>query len=394
MSKVKRNIILNIATVLSFAIIFIFSGKVNTYASTVDNDAQSVVTKAIDAQCKLDVSSYISCFTSNNQNEMISYIQENGQSDFFKETSVGLLNITKLTNEVGEKTSHMSEDELALYDQYSYYYVELNNVFDEQKVESAPNSDSVMFEDGISYKIYVLAFENSQWKIMRVSTPDISIIKDSEEGFNTINEEKASIEQQKNMKVMNSNSEVSLLSLSYPSTITVYFTKSTNINHFGSTSYTLGFSHYLKNVIPNEWTVSYYGSYPAYLRAGTMASKMYAWYYSVNPKWNYAPYYADVKDNSSDQNYLYGSYSDLASYYQDYVDSAISDVQGIAMVNYNSALFEVHYHATSGSYHSGQMSASGALSKAKEGSTYKAILHYYYDSSTYSGNEVVKFISY
>ena len=125
-----------------------------------------------------------------------------------------------------------------------------------------------------------------------------------------------------------------------------------------------------------------------------MASKMYGWYYSVNPKWNYAPYYADVKDSSVDQNYLYGSYSDLASNYQDYVDSAISDLQGVAMVNYNSSLFEVHYHATSGSYHSGQMSASGALSKAKDGSTYKTILHYYYDSSTYSGNNAVKFISY
>ena len=91
-----------------------------------------------------------------------------------------------------------------------------------------------MFQDGISYKIYVLAFENSQWKIMRVSTPDIRVIKDSEEGFNTIKEEKASIEQQQNMMVMSSsfdsNIEVSLLSssLSYPSTITVYFTKSTN----------------------------------------------------------------------------------------------------------------------------------------------------------------------
>lgn len=40
------------------------------------------------------------------------------------------------------------------------------------------------------------------------------------------------------------------------------------------------------------------------------------------------------------------------------------------------------------------MSASGTLTKAKEGLTYKEILHYYFDCSSYSSNKAVKFISY
>lgn len=105
----------------------------------------------------------------------------------------------------------------------------------------------------------------------------------------------------------------------------------------------------------------------------------------MHPKWNYAPYYADVKDNTSDQVYVHGSNNS-------YSRSAWNDIANKAMVTSSGSLFEVHFNATSGSQHSGTMSASGALSQAKSGAAYESILHYYYDSSQYSAS-VIKIVT-
>lgn len=370
-------------------------------ADTVYPEAESLIYKVIEAENQLEAETYIDLFTEENQNEMEEYVVQYGEDEFFKEDSVNLIKLKKLSDEVGKMSAQITMEELQNYDYFLFYYAELNIKFNAEKVEKLEKENHDIFEDGICYRVYVLVQEKGQWKVMRISTPNMGLIEEAGEGLHTHNEKMALREQKKRMEVIHAGiTEESMAfplssnSLSYPSMITVYLTKTGNKNYYGTNTVTMNFNHYLRNVVPNEWIVSYYGSYPAYLRAGTMASKMYAWYYSVNPKWNYAPYYADVWDNSVDQNYTYGSYSGLTAAYKSYVDSAISDIRGVAMVNADSNLFEVHYHASSGSYHSGQMSASGALAKAKEGTTYKNILHYYYDCSSYSGKERVTFTSY
>lgn len=42
-------------------------------------------------------------------------------------------------------------------------------------------------------------------------------------------------------------------------------------------------------------------------------------------------------------------------------------------------IFEVHYHASTGSQYSGNMNESGARTLAQQGYTYQNILRYYYD---------------
>ena len=176
-------------------------------------------------------------------------------------------------------------------------------------------------------------------------------IVNANEGFGT-DHEKAKMEELK-AKTHNSISKSSnivpeSLPSSDPTSITVYFTKSANINYYGVSSKSINWTTYLKNVIPQEWTVSYYGSYPAYLDAGSMASKMYAWWYHDHAKWDYAPYYSNVKDNSSDQNFLYNAYSNLSSTYRSYVNDVISLLVDWAMCNNDEVMFEVHYNATQG----------------------------------------------
>ena len=182
--------------------------------------------------------------------------------------------------------------------------------------------------------------------------------------------------------------QFSLRSLSEPIEIFVYFFDPVNTAFYG-TNTTAGvyFDDYVKDVLPNEWIISYYANYPAYSYAGAMASKMYGWYYAVNPKHDYAPYYACVFDTDSDQIYRIGSYSGMAALYRGYEDSILSYVSNKALVSgATNNIFEIHYYQNSGSYHSGKLNAAGALSLAQSGYTYSNILHYYYDCSPYIGS--------
>lgn len=118
-----------------------------------------------------------------------------------------------------------------------------------------------------------------------------------------------------------------------------------------------------------------------------MASKTYGWYFTEHPKWNFAPYYSNMKDNSSDQNYLYSAYSDLNSAkYQGYEDTVLLFISDKIMVTAGTNdVLEIHYHKTEGNQYSGQMSASECWTKAQNGDDYETILHYYYDYSPYTG---------
>lgn len=218
---------------------------------------------------------------------------------------------------------------------------------------------------GLSQHYFVFKKENEDWKIERVSANA-------------------------------SDEKLARSSLSCPSNITVYFTKAANYNYYGVKTKSLTFSTYLTNVLPQEWIISYYGSYPQYGYASALASKMYGWYCTVNPKFDYDPYFADVKDDSSDQNFLYNSRSSLASVYRNYLDSVLSYIDRLAMVESSTnSIFEVHYYASSGTQYSGKMNAAECLSKAKNGETYSAILHYYYDYSTYIGtSKQISIVSY
>lgn len=377
-----------------------FTATTTVFAATTDikpdtEDTMILVDQYVEAINTNDVDAYISLFTKDNQEEMMSFTEKNGKDQFFQENKIELSKIKKLSDKVGNTI--LSDEENRKFRDIVIYYAETDI---KVKNNNGINNDDIL-DNGYAYRVFVIAKEDGSWKIVRVSSPDLETIINAKEGLGT-DREKMELEEQK-AKAHISASEISEIAAdqsissaepnlvlatpptSNPTSITVYFTKSANSNYYGVSYKSLSWNTYLKNVIPNEWTVSYYSSYPAYLQAGSMASKMYAWWYKDHPKWNYAPYYSNVKDNSSDQNFLYNAYASMSSTYRSYEDEVLSLISNWAMCNSDDAMFEVHYHATQGSQYSGTLSASGALTLAQSGYSMYGILDYYYSYSQYSG---------
>lgn len=329
-----------------------------------------------------DIDSYILLFTNENRMMMSDYIDSYGRDEFFRERSVEIKDISELSGEIGIRSASLSVEESQKSNDIVVYYAELC-------------IDGLQTEN----KVFVLIKEDGSWKIQRISTPDFVTIIDAGEGFNTITErqqmQRQESRKEEHLSVI-SEEKISQIGVASPNAtptadpteVTVYFTKQKNKDYHKKARESLEFETYLKNVLPIEWTISWHEYYPAYLQAGTMASKMYAWWYNIHPKWNFSPYYSDVLDSSKDQNYLYSAYDDLGlKKYQGFVDEVLDYVRNIAMCDNEGEMFEVHYNATQGTQYSGQMSASGALSLAKEGYSMAQILHYYYDYSTYIGSD-------
>ena len=329
-----------------------------------------------------NISNYILLFTEMNRIQMSDYVSAHGSNDFSFEENVEIKNVSELSAETGMRSAGISPQEASAYDDITIYYVEL-----------------CIGENQIENKVFVLVKENQDWRIHRISTPDFLTIVEAGEGFNNFSEQLQLQNQENKEKLILSFSAYEQMAqgetvspqtipTADPTLVTVYFTKAANRNHYNADRATLDFETYLKNVLPNEWTISWHQYYPAYLQAGTMASKMYAWWYIVHPKWDFYPYYSTLLDDSSDQNFLFSSYSDLPlKMYQNFADDAMNYVRNVAMCDNEGEMFEVHYHTTDGTQYSGQMSATGALSLAKQGYSMFQILSYYYNYSSYIGTD-------
>lgn len=332
------------------------------------NDGYDIVQSVVEFINDEDVINYISLFDSYNQNLMNEYVSDNGTDGFFQTEHIELLEVKELSYDIGISSAQVSAGELENYTDIQVYYTK-------EQLQVKATSD--VLQNGISYKVYVLGLENGERKIIRISAPTLTIIGEAGESF----ENEHFIQPR------------ALLTL--PSTICVYFTKTENINYHNQERANISFNTYLKNVIPIEWTVSRYSVAPAYLYAGAMASKMYAWYNTINSKRNYAPYYSHVLDNTNDQGYLATSYSGLSATYRSYVDSTMSTIGSTAMVTgaggAEDKLFEAQYRMNSGVANGGILNESTAWQLAQQGYTYQNILRYFYDYSSATGNNAIYF---
>ena len=284
-----------------------------------------------------NIEKYIALFQDDIQKEMYDFLNYNSPRDFFIEESREVIKIEDSDCNCAVREKEKFDD----------VFVKKVTEMVEYKEDNAKNKKS-----GEETNYFIFVKQDGKWSLYRISACP--------------NETKSA-------------------SLSCPTVTNIYFTNSANVGNYNSTSAVINFNSYLKNVLPREWYISYY-YLSDYGKASAIASKMYAWYYTVYPKWNYAPFFACMKDNTEDQRYLYSSYGSLSATYKSYEDSVMTSISNYALVSSNgNSIFEIHYHATNGSYHSGQMSASGCLSKAQEGTSYTDILHYYYDKSSYIG---------
>lgn len=138
-----------------------------------------------------DVERYITLFTADNQREMESYINDFGTDDFFKEESVELKNVTLLSEQVGKSSASISSNEVSEYDGLAVYYVEM--------VIDAKAGTNELVENGYAYRDFVIVQEDEAWKILRVSSPNLKMITNAGEGFDTAGE-KAELERKKELE--------------------------------------------------------------------------------------------------------------------------------------------------------------------------------------------------
>ncbi|MBD5479728.1 MAG: hypothetical protein HDR14_10650 [Lachnospiraceae bacterium] len=343
-----------------------------------NNDETEVILKYYQYVNDKNVDEYISLFTVDQRDLMHKHLVQYGEQAFFNNQKLEAVNIKVLTDETAYIASAINFSEVQMYGELKCVYVE-------QEIKE--NNSST-----ISYVCFVLAKENNAWKIERISVPYIQCIFENGEQFGGVNESVFASRQEAQMQSMIDGRAISqngmfltTTSLSAPTSITVYFTKDDNINYYGSNKASLNFATYLKNTVGQEWVVARYADYPAYLQAGVMASKMYAWYNTVNPKRNYAPYYACVLDNSNDQNYWCYSASNIESQgaqYLRYLENALAYANGLALVTEDTeSIFETQYRTNEGNIHSGILNQAGALALAQSGYSCLQILQEYYGSA-------------
>lgn len=152
---------------------------------------------------------------------------------------------------------------------------------------------------------------------------------------------------------------------------------------------------YIKDVMPNEWVISTTGA--AALQAGVVTIQQYAVWNSIYYQ-KYPDYAYDLRAGSGDQNYVVGSYSNLASRYRTKIDDAYNAVGNIHMeTGSNSSLFQSQYASTSGNYSYGRLFQDEAKTMASDGYTYDQILSHFYNNTAQPGISnigTVKFVSY
>lgn len=152
---------------------------------------------------------------------------------------------------------------------------------------------------------------------------------------------------------------------------------------------------YIKDVMPNEWVISTTGA--AALQAGVVTIQQYAVWNSIYYQ-KYPDYAYDLRAGSGDQNYVAGSYSNLASRYRTKIDDAYNAVGNIHMeTGSNSSLFQSQYASTSGNYSYGRLFQDEAKTMASDGYTYDQILSHFYNNTAQPGISnigTVKFVSY
>lgn len=176
----------------------------------------------------------------------------------------------------------------------------------------------------------------------------------------------------------------------FPSSINIRLTKPVNYTYYGYSSPTtraIDFYYYEKNVLPNEWWISTWPEES--LQAGAICVKMFGWYHVYNPK--FPQYDAALTDLPSDSQVFEVNTEKSAQ------TAAINAIPfGLDTWNRNQ-IFETGYRAgeyNGSGYHSGIAYKYGSKYLTDNGYNEYEILHYYYDYSTITGNQMVRLFGY
>jgi hypothetical protein len=271
------------------------------------------------------------------------------------------------------------------YGEVQAYYVAVN-----YRVEK----ESEFFQNGINYLVATVVKEDDKWKMAEFSVAPIDIIRDSGEGFDTVDERRTVLMQKMNeygglivnkaFKTLSMNTpaeylpsteELSTAHRTPPSKIKVAISNPAN-GRVGSVI-TVDFNEYVRNVLPNEWELD---SGREALKAGAMAVKMYAWFFTKYP--GVPGLGAHVRDSTRHQAYI----KNTPAGKKRITEPAISDVNKIGMFNKTKdCLFLSEYRSNGQGVHwkgSGKVSQKGSKRLERDGKNFKQILDFYYTNST------------
>jgi hypothetical protein len=300
-----------------------------------------------------------------------------------------LIGIKELPNDLAQLFTYLPKYS-SVYPNIKAYYV---------AVDYKVAKDTRFYFNNINYFLALVVQDGGQWKLAQFSTAPVHAILKKGHGFGTSDESKAGdlykkrekgIYLNRNGKLMEGSAPETLAPESHtrPTTISVRLTKSKNYsNYYCSSECTknIDFYSYVKNTLPNEWTVT---AGMEALHAGALAVKMYGWFATgeiLHPNLG-----ANVYDDIRDQAYLVGSESLNAN-----TTTAINDMdhKGLETATNNFLFLAYHNSLTSYDYQgSGRVYQPGTERMASNGKTYDYMLHYYYDkSTTLSGDDMAIF---
>ncbi len=161
---------------------------------------ESLIEEFVNSVNDQDIQGYIALFAPEISKEMSQYLRENGEDEFFVESHRDIISIEKTDAECAAKEKEAYED-VAVY-----------RVVENIEYKNKIKRDTCELNEGINTDDFVMVQQDGSWYIYRVSA--------------------ANIEQ---------NDKASA-SLSCPTSIKVYLTKTANYNHYGVRTKTINFN--------------------------------------------------------------------------------------------------------------------------------------------------------
>lgn len=251
--------------------------------------------------------------------------------------------------------------------------------------------------NGANARIYILAMDEDEWKVVQVSEPYLQVIADAGYAAGLADERNLLDEQYERLQRIPEATETTESSRvrtdttqPYPSTIKVgHFTTYKEGCRYQYSLGSIPFTKYIRNVLPNEWSSSW--EIEA-LKAGALAVKGVGWYRMIFHK--YPAYGVDVSDTDCDQAYRPNSAVSKT-------DAAFCALTGVAFQKADGYLFYPSYGggaSNSAGQRGGRLYQYGSQYLATHGysyaGAYKDILRYYYDYSSATGGQAIQFFTY
>lgn len=395
-------LVLTLAVVISSS-----SGMVWGMETEEGDDAKDTISQVFDAVNLHDWDAFTNLMCQSEKSFFEYYFSDSGLTDGVKQvTGVELVNTYKVDNSLAQSEW--------LVDEYPVLETSANISSVIAEVKCRVNKENQFFFNGINYFLIVLVKEGDSYKVVQFNRPSVDLV---DKVVQPLLEENTDIyqDEQSGIEVLES-AECGLVVNADDKILTDGFTTVTGergedimplvadppvINHYTSYSYptsikvkldktgsgkiaTVGFTDYMKHVLPNEWIP---GWKTEALKAGAYCVKMVGIYRAVKPMSSAGGYNL----TQTTQNYQPDKQTYSAT------SSAIESIKNKGMANHGGCLFFPNYKEGSegslGTKASGELKQWGSQALASQGYTYKQILNYYYSGSDYSSGDL-NFFSY